>query len=588
MVLTTNETDQGNPLRHAIHTVLAAARDYSPTETPAMQRRDTALADMVTRLDQVLPELSQGLGLASLELRARRGGHQASYSPTAWVRIYAHGYSPTAMEGFYIVYLFASDGSAVYLSLNQGTSEYRSNAMRPINDRAELRARAAEARRSLSDFQETPLMKSATVEIDLTWASTPGVGPESRRRTRNYEDANILAVRYPAAAVPPDEAMLQDLSDMLPLLAALYQRLPTPLPAELTPGHSNSAVGRQRLVLIAPCYGNAASRARFADTLEREVAFTDPPLRDRLSASELGMLLKLHPGGAARFWGALARHDSKIDRLASGDPILFTGLNRVQATGKVGCKLRNQALADALWTPDPDTGSWSNVYSVLDFRRVDDIKYSDIQGLAGYSPRDRFQETRVTSADQAEALISGLGLDGEIDDQEEEQQRDAEALLRALATDSAVVDAEASHVGSTEYERKAGKVTVWRGEAQLVARYRETLPETQAKRLRLAVGYTDLYREEDGDLIEAKVSARHRYVREALGQLLDYAAHCPLPVNRLTALFPQVPASSDIRLLHAFGIDCLYWTGGDNFPRREAPAEVRERMAEAWSSLARR
>jgi hypothetical protein len=35
-------------------------------------------------------------------------------------------------------------------------------------------------------------MRSATVSMDLTWASTPGVGRESRQRTRNYEDANII------------------------------------------------------------------------------------------------------------------------------------------------------------------------------------------------------------------------------------------------------------------------------------------------------------------------------------------------------------------------------------------------------------
>ena len=85
-----------------------------------MRRRDAALGDMVTCLDEIVPELAQGLGLASLGLRARFGGHQANYSPTAWVRIYAPDYSRTAMEGFYIVYLFATNGSAVYLSLNQG------------------------------------------------------------------------------------------------------------------------------------------------------------------------------------------------------------------------------------------------------------------------------------------------------------------------------------------------------------------------------------------------------------------------------------------------------------------------------------
>jgi hypothetical protein len=147
-----------------------------------------------------------------------------------------------------------------------------------------------------------------------------------------------------------------------------------------------------------------------------------------------------------------------------------------------------------------------------------------------------------------------------------------------------VVEAEASHVETSEYERLPGKVTVKRGEAQLVKRYTQTFPEAPAKRLRLVVGLTDLYRVEEADLIEAKVSAKHRYVREALGQLLDYAAHCTQPVNRLTALFPESPAPRDIRLLHLYGIDCLYWAGGDRFPRLEAPPEARQRMASAWSS----
>jgi hypothetical protein len=101
------------------------------------------------------------------------------------------------------------------------------------------------------------------------------------------------------------------------------------------------------------------------------------------------------------------------------------------------------------------------------------------------------------------------------------------------------------------------------------------------------VGYTDLYREQAGDLIEAKVSAKHGYVREALGQLLDYAAHSTQPVNQLTALFPEKPTPDDIQLLHAYGIDCLYWAGGDEFHRCEAPSEARDRIAKAWSAIAR-
>jgi hypothetical protein len=130
-------------------------------------------------------------------------------------------------------------------------------------------------------------------------------------------------------------------------------------------------------------------------------------------------------------------------------------------------------------------------------------------------------------------------------------------------------------------ERKTGTVIVRRGEAQLVALYRQTLPESKA--LLLTVGRTDLYVREEGGLIEAKVSAGHRYVRQALGQLLDYAAHCTLPVNRLTALFPEAPEQGNVRLPHIYGIDCLHWAGGGQFSRLQAPAEARKRISASWS-----
>jgi hypothetical protein len=185
--------------------------------------------------------------------------------------------------------------------------------------------------------------------------------------------------------------------------------------------------------------------------------------------------------------------------------------------------------------------------------------------------------------DLTEALTPQPESDAdEADDPRKEDRQAAEALLQALASGSKVVDAEANHADSTQYTREARTVIVQRGESQLVARYRQTL-SGPAKRLRLPVGLTDLYLVEEADLIEAKVSAKHRYVREALGQLLDYAAHCTLPVNRLTALFPNPPTQSDIQLLHTYGIDCLYWAGDDKFVRLEAPAEARQRIAVAWN-----
>lgn len=150
-----------------------------------------------------------------------------------------------------------------------------------------------------------------------------------------------------------------------------------------------------------------------------------------------------------------------------------------------------------------------------------------------------------------------------------------------------MVDVEANRTESTQYERLAATIVIRRAEAQLVARYRQTLPEDQVKRLRLPGGWTDLYVLGDGDLIEAKSGASRQHVRDALGQLLDYAAHATQYISRLTALFPRLPATSDVQLLHTYGIDCLHWTGeGTTFRRLPAPTGARDWIKDAWNSLA--
>jgi hypothetical protein len=217
-------------LQQDFEEVLSLAPQFSTTGTPAMKTRDAAIARIEKRLRDAVLLLAQEFGLQELELRADGGGRQANYSPTAWVRVYSRRFSPTAMSGYYIAYLFAADGSRVYLSLMQGTSEFRSGGMRPINDRDKLRARAAEARHILRNSGTDAVMVSGLVAIDLAWQSALDVGRESRLRIRNYEDANITAYGYPTGSVPTDDSLLQDLSDFLPLLVELYQqRLGRPL-----------------------------------------------------------------------------------------------------------------------------------------------------------------------------------------------------------------------------------------------------------------------------------------------------------------------------------------------------------------------
>ncbi|MGK5512366.1 hypothetical protein ACSNN5_30365, partial [Brevibacillus formosus] len=88
--------------------------------------------------------------------------------------------------------------------MNQGTSEYRSGAMRPVNDRSVLLSRAAEARRRLEDFGEALPDATSRLTLDLAWSSLTSVGRESKVRIRNYEDGNIAARLYESGQVPTD------------------------------------------------------------------------------------------------------------------------------------------------------------------------------------------------------------------------------------------------------------------------------------------------------------------------------------------------------------------------------------------------
>lgn len=400
---------------------------------------------------------------------------------------------------------------------------------------------------------------------------------------RPYDSKAIAGVahRHAVGRVLTAREFSGGVQTVVPRLRALGFTVEPPglhqLTKEPTDAHS-------RLVLIAPSFGSSASRTRAAATLDRKISFLDSGVKQRLRADELEALLQLHPDGLARFWGATAIHDSKFARLTAGDHVLFTGANLLQATGKVGCLLKNPELADLLWTPDPKNGSWSTLYTVLDFERVRGLGYDELRVMAGYGPGDRFQDTRVPSAEVAAALITGLGLDSV--DTDEEDELAGQVLADALNhVGERVFEAEGHHTETSEYYRDAALVTLRRSEARLVARYRQSLPDGQGKRLRLAVGWTDLYHTESADLIEAKRSAAHRFVRDALGQLLDYAAHASHPINCLTALFPSAPTPQDIRLLHTYGIDCLFWEGDDRFTRRKAPEVARQRIQAAWSSV---
>jgi hypothetical protein len=88
-------------------------------------------------------------------------------------------------------------------------------------------------------------------------------------------------------------------------------------------------------------------------------------------------------------------------------------------------------------------------------------------------------------------------------------------------------------------------------------------------------GLADFYAEGPGgaEILEAKSSASHDYVRQALPQLLDCGRFSPKKPVRLSALFPERPSALSIKLLHDYGIDCVYLDDHGTFARLPAQPE---------------
>ncbi|MGK4579347.1 hypothetical protein [Kitasatospora sp. HPMI-4] len=338
------------------------------------------------------------------------------------------------------------------------------------------------------------------------------------------------------------------------------------------------------VVAIQPSYGNAAARRHWKDTLDKEVSFNEPPHAGALTPDQQAALLKTHPTGRARFWGATKAQDKNMQRLRTGDVVLFTGRNQVRGVGEVGVTFRNPAFADTMWSHDPKNGSWHNVYSLTSFQPTQ-IPYTEIWSLPSFNANDNFMGLRILEGAKAEEILQGLGIETSTDALELSALESA--VTAALVGGTQIVAVESLHTHATTYRRDAGPVLVHRAEALLVSEYTSSIggPDVQVQRLRTPAGITDLHiTGPDGtEIVEAKRSADHRFVREALAQLLDYAPHSPEPADRLTGLFPSRPAEQEVALLHRYGIDCVFRTTPGTFERSAAPADARSHMRKAWS-----
>jgi hypothetical protein len=187
-------------LTMALSQVLDLQKSWSKDNTPAMQERGRLVRD---EIPQLLRESLDALDTEGWEVEGRDGSGLKTSVP--WVRIFDSVKSPSATQGWYVVFLFAADGSSVYLSLNQGTTEFKGGAFVP-RDVSDISDRVTSARSALTGQR---LSTRLLTEIQLKDGGKLGAG---------YERGNVYAYGYKRGALPSDDELRSDLATMLNLL----------------------------------------------------------------------------------------------------------------------------------------------------------------------------------------------------------------------------------------------------------------------------------------------------------------------------------------------------------------------------------
>jgi len=173
-----------------------------------------------------------------------------NWANVPWLSILDPELTRSTQDGLYPVYLFKADGTGVYLSLNQGTT----NPAKKLGKRlATKRARelADELRQGIQGLESWG-------ERDLNLQATTALG-------KSYESPNIVAKYYPADAIPSSDRLKQDLVEMLrfyekakPLWLGFHGR------PEMTPNSTAKNIEMRRLpkpfVLMAGISGTGKTR----------------------------------------------------------------------------------------------------------------------------------------------------------------------------------------------------------------------------------------------------------------------------------------------------------------------------------------
>ncbi|MEH6690628.1 MAG: DUF3578 domain-containing protein [Pseudorhizobium pelagicum] len=148
-----------------------------------------------------LPEdVATSLGALGSSLIVKGSSGQTNLATVPWCGVLDPAVTSTAQSGYYVVYLFAADGSSVALSLNQGATALIRDFHGEKGAAGALRARAEDMRRRI-DTRTRQRLQDQKLDLRATGKASL------------YEAGHAFGRVYRSAALPDEVDLVQDLRE---------------------------------------------------------------------------------------------------------------------------------------------------------------------------------------------------------------------------------------------------------------------------------------------------------------------------------------------------------------------------------------
>ncbi len=149
-----------------------------------------------------VPQIFRKAANINPRFQVQASAGQGNWAEVPWISIFDSSITTTAQKGYYIVYLFDSEMGGVYLSLNQGWTQYEQK-FKPLKEaRRQITRTSAMMRQSL----KSQLDDFSVASIDLHSDSSLPAG---------YEAGHICGKYYAKGTIPSDAVLIEDLRNLI-------------------------------------------------------------------------------------------------------------------------------------------------------------------------------------------------------------------------------------------------------------------------------------------------------------------------------------------------------------------------------------